>query len=278
MTDRHQLPDFGIQAILEKTRDGVIVTKANPTANNSSEIVYVNPAMERISGYTSGELLGNNPRILQCEQTSAETRRTIKQSLSRRQPVTCSILNARKDGELYWIELNIMPVENRSGVVTHFASLQHVIDCSGESKDEYETSLQPGNYYLLNKGAFLSTLDAEWNRAYRHHTTFSLLCIRITITWNYSGSATDLFSCFAMTCHQLFRKEDTFGRIEDNEFAILMPETDLQLAKTVLNRLMAAVSASAKLNNLSLQTGVAELCLLDKDAASIIARAREYET
>ena len=52
--------------VVEQTDDPVVVTDVDGT------IQYVNPATERITGYTAAEMLGQNPRILKSRGKAGE--------------------------------------------------------------------------------------------------------------------------------------------------------------------------------------------------------------
>lgn len=111
-----RLRDRAIAAVMS----GIILT--DPTLPDMP-IVYVNPAMETITGYSASELLGQNPRILQGMDTDGITIDEINQALTRKQPSRTIILNYRKDGTPYWCEISISPVRNPGGQTTHFVGI-----------------------------------------------------------------------------------------------------------------------------------------------------------
>ena len=65
--------------IVEQANDIIIVTRTEPLDDLGPEIVYVNEAFLRLTGYTRKEILGRTPRILQGPDTSPESRREIRQ-------------------------------------------------------------------------------------------------------------------------------------------------------------------------------------------------------
>lgn len=99
------------------------ITVADP-AERDAPIVYVNEAFERLTGYDRNETLGRNCRFLQGEETDPETVETVRRAIDDERPVSVELLNYRKSGEPFWNQLNIAPVRNDDGDVTHLLGFQ----------------------------------------------------------------------------------------------------------------------------------------------------------
>lgn len=71
------IPDAKAAALFEsivvKANDVVLVTKAEPVDQLSGgpEVIYVNPAFTRMTGYEAHEIVGKTPRILQRQRPTA---------------------------------------------------------------------------------------------------------------------------------------------------------------------------------------------------------------
>lgn len=88
-------------------------------------IIYVNPAFEQITGYTEAEALGRNCRFLQGNDRDQESLAVIREALAEGRECKVLLRNYRKDGSLFWNELNLSPVRDEHGVVTHFVGVQN---------------------------------------------------------------------------------------------------------------------------------------------------------
>jgi PAS domain S-box-containing protein len=86
--------------------------------------VYVNKAFTELTGYTSEEVLGKTPRILQSNGTDEESKKIIRQGLEQKTPTRVTIKNYSKTGEEYWLDLSIHPLKNSQGIVTHFVAIE----------------------------------------------------------------------------------------------------------------------------------------------------------
>ncbi len=125
ITEKHerkqQLSLFG--KAIETARQGVTIADAR---QKDEPLVYVNGAFERITGYQTGETLGRNCRFrfLQGPGTDESKVRKIRTAVDDRRPVVVELLNYRKDGTPFWNRLEVVPVRNEEGTVTHFLGLQ----------------------------------------------------------------------------------------------------------------------------------------------------------
>jgi len=87
------------------------------------EIIFVNEAMCRITGYTADELIGQSPRMLQGNGTDRQTRERIKTELSAGHSCHAELVNYRKDGTAYEAEVLITPLFDAQGHHTNFVSI-----------------------------------------------------------------------------------------------------------------------------------------------------------
>src|SRR6185295_5391114 len=112
-----------LAAIRETTRllgDGVIVTAADLA---EPRIVHVNEALCRITGYRADELVGNTPRLLQGPKTNRGVLATLRSALEAHHQFFGEIVNYRKDGGDYPVELQIVPVNDAAGALRYRLAL-----------------------------------------------------------------------------------------------------------------------------------------------------------
>lgn len=123
VTDRREaeaailLRDRAMQAVTQ----GIIITDPSLPDN---PIVYVSPSFEELTGYTAAEVLGKNCRFLQGPETDPETVARLRRCIRDGQTCKVEILNYRKDGSSFWNELQVSPVVDPVGKLTHFVGSQ----------------------------------------------------------------------------------------------------------------------------------------------------------
>ncbi len=129
-----------LETVIASANDAVIITKANLT-NPGPEILYVNEAFTRISGYSAEEAVGKSPRFLQGEFTKRETLDAIRDSLKAGKTFKGELLNYGKNGDQYWLEVSMVPVKNAQGVITHFAAIERDITERKKADGEYKNAM-----------------------------------------------------------------------------------------------------------------------------------------
>lgn len=113
-----------LESVVVNANDAVLITEAEPIDLPGPRIVYCNAAFTKTTGYTEAEILGLTPRLLQSEDTDRKALDKLRRALTRWRPVEVELLNRRKDGTKFWVELSIVPVANEKGWFTHWVSVQ----------------------------------------------------------------------------------------------------------------------------------------------------------
>ncbi len=252
---------FSFRDIAEHAADVIIVTEADDISSPTGpRIVYVNPAFESLTGYSAEEVHGDTPRILQGKLTSREACDRIRAALAAREPVRETLLNYAKNGTPYWLDMNIVPLRNRFGEVTHFAAIERNVSDSVFHADQLEqrnrdlrdlkqnllslvgertAELREANhrleqlaYYdeltrIPNRRSFLDQSAQQVARARRRgeRMAFGMLDLdHFKAINDQHGHETGDHALIAVArcMERFFRQEDCFGRIGGQEFAFSM--------------------------------------------------------
>ncbi|HLL94785.1 MAG TPA: PAS domain-containing protein [Spirosoma sp.] len=91
--------------------------------NQAKIIQWTTANFFSMTGYSSGEAVGQTPRMLQGSLTDPVTTRQVSDSLRASESVRADLLNYRKSGKPYMCRLQIDPLRNRQGGLTHFLGL-----------------------------------------------------------------------------------------------------------------------------------------------------------
>jgi len=110
-----------LMSAIEQTADSIVITEPDGT------IQYVNPAFERITGYTVADAMGQNPRILKSGEHDAAFYRQLWQTLTSGETWEGSLTNRKKDGALYVEEASISPVFGDGGQIVNYVAVKRDI-------------------------------------------------------------------------------------------------------------------------------------------------------
>jgi PAS domain S-box-containing protein len=87
-------------------------------------ILYVNPAFERITGYTRAEAIGQNPRFLKSGKHDDVFYRQMWETLGRGEVWQGRFINRRKDGALYEEDASITPIRNTASITINYVAVK----------------------------------------------------------------------------------------------------------------------------------------------------------
>lgn len=211
------------------------------------KIIYVNPAFTAITGYEAEEALGKNPRFLQGAETSQATRMAIREALAAGKFVHAEILNYRKDGRPYWLDLSIVPVRDEQGEITHFVSSQMDITERKQAEQEIaRMAMEDHLTGLANRRAAEDRLEMEWNRARRDRGTFGIAIVDIDrfklVNDQYGHHVGDqVLRHVADVMANTLRGGDWVARWGGEEFIVCFHDMDCRGAMTAADRLRKQV-------------------------------------
>ena len=134
-----------LESSIARLNDVVIITEAGPFSAPGPRIVFVNEAFERRTGYTREEVLGRTPRLLQGPGTQRSELDHIRAALEQWEPVRVDLVNYKKNGDPFWVDLDVSPVWDSSRKLTHWVAVGRDISerKSAEEKIQYLAFYDP---------------------------------------------------------------------------------------------------------------------------------------
>lgn len=113
-----------LESVITNTNDAVLISEAEPLDVPGPRIVYVNDAFTKMTGYSAEEVITKTPRILQGPKSNRKELDRLKECLKRWESCEVTLLNYRKDGSEFWVNINISPVADETGWYTHWVAIQ----------------------------------------------------------------------------------------------------------------------------------------------------------
>ena len=124
-----------LESVALHARDSIVITEAEPVNEPGPRILFCNKAFTDTTGYSAAEVMGKTPRILQGPGTCPAARATLRAAFAEWRPVTVEMVNYRKDGTPFQVELSIVPVADERGWYTHWVSVQRDVTERRRSDD-----------------------------------------------------------------------------------------------------------------------------------------------
>ncbi len=152
--EEHQLKL--LESVIINTNDPIVITEAEPIDGDGPRILYVNNAFTQLTGYTAEEVIGKTPRFLQGPKTDRKELDRLKVCLKNWESCEITVVNYKKNGDEFWINMSISPVADDKGWFTHWI-------CVG--RDVTEIKNQELQKLLLNKISQLFNTNESLNDA-----------------------------------------------------------------------------------------------------------------
>jgi diguanylate cyclase (GGDEF)-like protein/PAS domain S-box-containing protein len=233
-----------LETAVNATANSIVITDQNGT------IEWINPAMSQLTGYSLKEAVGQNPRVLKSGAHEDTYYAGLWQTISAGYVWHGDVVNKRKDGTLYFEEMTITPVLNDTGSILHYIAVKQ--DVSERKRLERELQQLATTDPLTgtaNRRHFLNRVEDELQRLKRYDGGAALLMLdldhfkRVNDTWGHA-IGDKILRHFTVLAQEHLRGTDLLGRLGGEEFAVLLPGTDLTGAVGLAERLRHHVASS----------------------------------
>jgi len=118
-----------LQMVVNASNDGIVVAERE---GRDKPLIYVNPAFERLTGYTLDDVLYQDCRFLQSGDRDQPALMAIREALDSGGACREILRNYRKDGSHFWNELSLSTVYNHADKQTYFRRRAKGRDLAGQ--------------------------------------------------------------------------------------------------------------------------------------------------
>jgi diguanylate cyclase (GGDEF)-like protein/PAS domain S-box-containing protein len=251
------------QTILDSMSDGVLLTR-------DGEIVAVNDALCRLTGFARGELVGAGPPYPFTPPERREEVLAARDRLVATGGGEMELTVMRKDGERFPAALTSAPAVGYDGRTSGFVTaLRDISERKRHEQELTRRATRDGLTGLLNRTAFLDRLAAEVASARGRRRPVTLALIDVdrfkSINDRHGHPVGDgVLAEIADRLRTMSRTGDHVARVGGEEFAWLLPDADLDAAHAAAERTRQAIRASISAGDAAVTVSIG-ICALTAD-------------
>lgn len=182
-----------LQTIVESARDGVVVVDARA---KGMPVIFVNPAFRSMTGYDDDELAEKGLSCLQADDRRQRAVKEMRDALDDGRSCEVLLRNYRKNGELFWNQLRLVPVEDDDGLawwvgiardVGDLRELKDRLKSQRKTLEEVRRELPEDRLTGLKSRAFFDELLArEWSVCQRDERAITLFLFDVDFFTAYN--------------------------------------------------------------------------------------------
>jgi diguanylate cyclase (GGDEF)-like protein/PAS domain S-box-containing protein len=215
-----------VAAVTFETHDAILITDAN------ANIIRVNQAFQDITGYSSEEVLGKNPRILSSGRQDKAFYTAMWQQLLNTGSWTGEMWDRRKSGQIYPKWLTITAVKDGQGRTTEYVAIFSDISSRKQVEEEiHNLAFYDALTKLPNRRLLLDRFRSALSVSARSHNYGAVLFLDMdrfkTLNDTLGHDFGDLMLIeVSRRLQSCVREVDTVARLGGDEFVVLLEEID----------------------------------------------------
>lgn len=255
------------EKVFRNTMQGVIIT------DQHSNILLVNNAFTKITGYSLEEVVGNKPNILSSGKQNAQFYKQLWHNIQTRGQWEGELWNKRKNGEIYPEFLNISEVRNNDNAITNYVAVfTDITDAKNRENQLAAMTMKDALTGIANRRHFDQYLREKWLLLANLEETISLLLIDIDYFKLYNdhyghleGDAI-LKKVAQLIASSIDEDKSLVARYGGEEFAVVLPQYETKSAYEVAQHIRSQIEQETILherspvkNIISISCGVATM-------------------
>lgn len=234
------------QRAIEASPNAIVITSA---AAPHYPVEYVNPAFERMTGYSAQEIAGKSLRVLHQNDKEQAGLKELRRLLRAQQEGHVTIRNYRRDGSMFWTDVHIAPVRDETGEVTHFVGAKYDVTTTKRYEEQLELQANHDALTMLaNRHLLQERLNQAIAAAARDDTPVWVVFLDLDrfkfVNDTLGHQAGDvLLKQVSTRLRSVVRHTDTVARLGGDEFVLVLAEqADTSLETALVQRIMDVIA------------------------------------
>lgn len=230
--------------VFDRAGEGIVITDEN------NEILTVNEAFTRITGYSAEEVVGKNPKILNSGRHEKQFFLNMWEALRERGWWQGEILNKNKAGEIYPEWLTINTVKNSEDAITNYVAIFSDISNNKETQRQMEHMATHDELTSLpNRFCFVDELKHDIAKAIKKNEKLSVLFIDLDEFKNINDTlghniGDELLVQVSNRLKECTKSSDFIARLGGDEFTAILHTGDFQEIVDYAEKLLDYITAS----------------------------------
>ncbi|MBI5437274.1 MAG: EAL domain-containing protein [Nitrosomonadales bacterium] len=270
-------------SVIAHAHESIIIT------DSTGNIVDVNPAFTKVTGYTREEALGKNPRLLQSGRHGPEFYAGMWQSIKGVGQWSGEVWNRRKNGEIFPEWLSITTVTGEDGGVTHYVGSGTDITERKQSEADihnlsfYDPLTQLPNRRMLMDHLYQTLVIGTGGTGHRALLFVGLDNFKVINDSKGHGIGDLLLIRAASRLKTCIGEDDIIVRTGGDEFVVVLEnlseeaEQATAQAKLVAEKILGAISQPYSLQgheyHITISIGVGLFCEHEMSVDDLLKRA-----
>ncbi|MFQ3230489.1 EAL domain-containing protein [Reinekea sp.] len=259
-------------------------SEAVSITNDTPEIIDVNPAFSKITGYSREEIIGKNPNVLSSGAHNKEFYQTFWRSLKNDNRWSGQIVNRKKSGELFTEQVTITGVDSdqigSKNYIAIFSEISRAVDLTLEEEKAVNLDFLTA---LPSRTILIDRLEQSLNYAERHNLHVAVLYLDIDNLTHINKQEGDkagdeIIKILAKRLKSSIRHADSIARFGGDDFVIVLrdlePQFDIQeFVERLLVKIIEPMPILGKDISITCSIGVASYPDSDVNAEKLVRNA-----
>ncbi len=127
-----------LETVITQTKDAVVITDTDTSEYPIPNIIFVNEAFTKMTGYKPKEVIGKSPIMFAGPKADMKELEKLSNAIQKYKECFIETISYKKNGSEYWVNFSMIPVTNKDGEYTHWISIQRDVTKEKEQQSERE--------------------------------------------------------------------------------------------------------------------------------------------